>query len=265
MLLSDTTIRTAKPTEKPRKLSDGRGLYLLVKRVSGKSDSGKWWRFDYRFDGKRKTLSMGTYPDVSLAKARARCDEARRLLADDIDPGAERKTEKSAQVTTFEAVARKWYAKQRVSMVPSFAAKVIRSLEVDVFPAIGARAIDEIKPPEVLAMLRKVEARGALETLKRVRQRTSDVFTFAIATGVRADVNPVVGLEKALQTAKAEHRPSLHFRELPEFFIRLNAARISAPVKHAVRLSLLTFLRPGELRCARVIIQTPRARSAGDL
>lgn len=242
MPLSDTAVRAAKPSDRPVKLFDGRGLFLLVTPAGG-----KLWRFKYRFADKEKLLALGKYPEITLKEARMRSDDARKLLARAIDPGEQRKVGEN----TFEVVARRWYALQKASLVESFAIKVIRSLETDAFPAIGGRPINDIKPPEVLAMLRKVEARGALETLKRVRQRVADVFTFAIAEGLREDVNPVTGLEKALKSAKAEHRPSLHARQLPEFFIRLDAARISRPVKLAVRLSLLTFLRPGELRCAR--------------
>ncbi|WP_291981853.1 integrase arm-type DNA-binding domain-containing protein [Candidatus Accumulibacter sp. ACC005] len=242
MALSDAAVRSAKSTERPTKLFDGRGLFLFVTPAGG-----KLWRFKYCYAGKEKLLSLGRYPDITLKEARALSDDARKLLAHGIDPGDRRK----AGASTFEAVARRWFAKQQAALVPAFARKVIRSLEADVFPTLGNRPINDIKPPEVLMVLRKVEARGALETLKRIRQRVADVFTFAIAEGLREDVNPVTGLEKALKTAKAEHRPSLHSRELPEFFIRLDAARISKPVKLAVRLSLLTFLRPGELRCAR--------------
>lgn len=241
MPLSDMAVRSAKPTDRPQKFFDGHGLFLLVTPAGG-----KLWRFKYFFSGKEKLLALGKYPQITLKEARTLSEDARKLLAH-ADPGEQRK----AGANTFEAVARRWFARQQKSLVARFATKVIRSLEADVFPVIGDRSVNEIKPPEVLAMLRKIEARGALETLKRVRQRVADVFTFAITEGLREDVNPVTGLEKALQSAKAEHRPSLHSRELPEFFIRLDAARISRPVKFALRLSLLTFLRPGELRCAR--------------
>lgn len=250
MPLTDVAVRTARPTDKPLKLADGRGLFLYVSPTGG-----KLWRLKYRVDGKEKLLSFGKYPQVSLKEARARCAAAHDLLAEGTDPGVKRKAEAAARklagANSFEAVARLWFAKQKPSLVATYAEKIIRSLEVDAFPVIGKRPINEIRPPEVLAMLRKVEARGALETLKRVRQRCADVFTFAIASGLREAENPVTGLEKTLKTARATHRASLPARELPEFFIRLDAARISLPVKLAVRLALLTFLRPGELRCAR--------------
>lgn len=248
MALSDVAVRNAQPKDKPYKLTDGRGLYLLV------TSAGKYWRFDYRFDGKRKTLAIGVYPDVTLAHARERREDARKLLANEIDPGAARQEDKRAKLqateNSFEAIARRWHNTKQHDLVPAYAEKILRSLEVDVFPAIGSRPISEIKPPEVLAMLRKIEARGALEQLKRVRQRCSDVFTYSIAEGQREAENPVTGLFKALKTQKATHRPALHVRDLPEFFIRLDAARISLPVKQAIRLMVLLFLRPGEMRSA---------------
>lgn len=250
MPLTDVEVRSAKPGDKPVKLSDGEGMFLYIVPTGG-----KLWRLKYRVDGKEKLLSMGQYPEVTLKQARARRDDARRLLAEGLDPGAIRKATKAAKtagtVNSFEAVARLWFAKEKASLVATFAAKVIRSLEADVFPAIGTRPVNEIRPPEIVGLLRKIEARGAMETLKRVRQRCADVFTFAITEGLREDVNPVIGMEKSFKPVRPVHRASLPARELPEFFIRLTAARISQPVKLAVRLTLLTFLRPGELRGAR--------------
>lgn len=250
MPLTDVSVRTARPIDKPVKLADSQGMFLYVTPAGG-----KLWRLKYRIGGKEKLLAIGKYPQVSLKEARSLAAAARHLLSQGVDPGEKRKAEAAAKrmagANSFEAVARLWFAKQKPSLVPTYAEKIIRSLEVDVFPVIGKRPIDEIRPPEVLAMLRKVEARGALETLKRVRQRAADVFHFAIASGLREAENPVVGLEKTLKTARVEHRASLPARELPELFIRLSAARISLPVKLAVRLALLTFLRPGELRGAR--------------
>lgn len=216
---------------------------------------GKLWRLKYRINDKEKHLPLGRYPDVSLEEARAARDAARKKIAQGIDPAEERKAEKAARKiavnTSFESVARAWFEKISSSVVPEYAEKIIRSLEKDVFPQLGSRSINDIRPPEILAVLRKIESRGSLETLKRVRQRCSDIFTFAIAAGLRENENPVSGLEKVLKTAKAVHRPSLPARRLPELFIRLDAVRISSPVKNAIRLIVLTFLRPAELRCAR--------------
>ena len=248
MGLSDVELKNAKPRERPYKLSDGRGLYMLI------SPAGKYWRLDYRFEGKRKTLALGVYPDVTLAQARDRREDARKLLANEVDPGAAKREAKLAKLhasgNNFETIARKWHETKQHDLVAAYAEKILHSLELDVFPIIGSRPVSEIKPPEVLTMLRRIEARGTLEQLKRVRQRCSDVFTYAIAEGMRESENPVTGLFKALKTQKAKHRPALHVRDLPEFFIRLDVARISLPVKQAIRLMVLLFLRPGEMRGA---------------
>lgn len=274
MGLTDIAVRNAKPGLKPLKertgrplkdengkqrfestdkaytLADEKGLYVQV------TPSGsKLWRLKYRFVGKEKLLALGEYPQVSLAEARDRRDEARKLLAAGIDPSEHKKAMKAAKAAeaanSFEAVARQWHTKVKVSLVPEYANKILRSLELDVFPVIGTRPIADIKPPEMLAMLRKIEARGALETLKRVRQRCADIFTFAIASGLRSAENPVTGLEKTLQTAKVRHHPALHVRQLPDLFLRLDIVRVSEPIKQAIRLAILLFLRPGELRSAR--------------
>lgn len=249
MSLTNTQIIAAKPAEKPYKLVDEKGMFLFV------TPSGsKLWRLKYRYLGKEKLLALGKYPQVGLKRARELRDDARKQLESGSDPSEIKKNEKSARRisadNSFEAVARHWFIKQRSKLEMAYAEKIIRSLEADVFPSIGTRPINDIKPPEVLAMLRKIEARGALETLKRVRQRVADVFTFAIVSGLRESENPVLGLEKALKTVRTKHRASLPAKELPEFFIRLEAARLSLPVKQAVRLITLLFLRPGELRSA---------------
>ncbi|HJV26864.1 MAG TPA: integrase arm-type DNA-binding domain-containing protein [Aromatoleum sp.] len=248
-MLTDTACRNAEAIDKPRKLADDKGLYLLIS-----SSGAKYWRMDYRYAGKRKTLALGVYPETSLKSARQKRDDARRALDLGDDPSEVRRQEKVARkvaaATSFEAVAREWYEKKAHEWVPDYASKVITSLEQDLFPSIGRRPVTEITASDLLAALRKVEARGALETLKRVRQRASDVFLYAIATG-RAENNPVAGLYKALKTAPAKHRPALHPSDLRDFFIRLEVVRVSDLVKHAVRLLTLTFLRPGELRGGR--------------
>lgn len=174
MPLSDTAVRNAKPADKPAKLADEKGLYLLV-APSG----GKWWRLDYRFDGKRKTLSMGTYPETSLKEARRKRDEARERLAQGIDPGEQRKAMKAAQTAetdTFEVVAREWFAKYQPNWAATHADKIITRLEKDAFPWLGKRPIREINAPEILTVLRRIEARGALDTAHRVHQNCGQVF-----------------------------------------------------------------------------------------
>lgn len=249
MALTDTAIRKARPGEKPYKLADEKGLFLLV----GIKPGALYWRLKYRFAGKEKLLALGVYPEVPLKVARQKRDDARRLLDAGKDPSETRRVEKIARKVaadaSFEIVAREWHEKKRGEWLDTYAAKVLTSLEQDLFPALGHRPVSEISAAEILAVLRKVEARGALETLKRVRQRASDIFLYAIATG-RADNNPVTGLHKALKVASVEHRAALHPTALREFFIRLDAVRVTRMVKNAIRLLALTFLRPGELRGA---------------
>lgn len=249
MALNDTVVRQIKPSDKPQKLADGDGLYLLV-QASG----SKLWRFDYRFLDKRKTLALGRYPDVSLKAARHALAEARSLLAEGTDPGAARKDAKRAArvaaANSFEAVARAWWEKWRADRTEGTASGAIRALEIHVFPRLGSMPISSIGPVDVLEVLRKIEAKGSTEMLKRVRARIGEVFIFAIANGLAAS-NPSEGLHKAVKTHTEQRRPALRASELREFFIRLDAVRISQPIKLAIRLLVLTFVRPGELRCAQ--------------
>src|SRR5471030_1807876 len=207
MALTDTAIRKAKPTDKPIKLFDERGLLLLIAPAGG-----KWWRFRYRFDGKYKTLALGIYPDVPLAKAREKRDRARELLADGIDPGEDRKKQRAetAERATngFEVVAREWFAKYSPSWASSHAEKIIKRLENDVFPWVGKRPIAEITAPELLKMLRRIEGRGALDTAHRAHQNCGQIFRYAIATG-RASRDPAADLKGALPPAKHEHFASI--------------------------------------------------------
>lgn len=248
MALTDTEIRKAKQEDASRKLADEKGLYLLV-TASG----SKLWRMNYRYAGKYKTLALGVYPEVSLKQARDRRDEARKVLAEGIDPSAARQEVKRvrriAAENTFEAIARAWFETRHRQVVSDHAKRIQASLENDVFPEIGKLPITEVKPSDVLSLLRKVEARGALDTVKRLRQRISDVFIFAIAAGL-ATINPAAGLHKAVAHQKATHRPALLASDLRDFFMKLEVVRISQPIKAALRLLVLTFVRPGELRGA---------------
>lgn len=248
MSLTDTAIRKATPAEKPFKLYDEKGLFLLIN-----PNDSRYWKFKYRFAGKEKKLSLGVYPEVTLKQARQKRDEARAILDAGGDPGERRRADKIASKVAsdnvFEAVAREWHDKKKGEWVDTYAVKVLTSLEQDLFPTLGRRPISEISAAEMLSTLRKVEARGALETLKRVRQRASDIFIYAIATS-RAETNPVAGLEKALKVASTTHRPALRAAGLRDFFIRLDTVRVSKMVKSAIQLLAMTFLRPGELRGA---------------
>lgn len=249
MALNDTVVRQIKPSDRPQKLTDGDGLYLLVQPAGS-----KLWRFDYRFLDKRKTLALGRYPDVSLKAARQALAEARTMLADGTDPGAARKDAKrSARVAaanSFEAIARAWWEKWRTDRTEGTASGAIRALEIHVFPRLGSVPISSIGPVDVLEVLRKIEAKGSTEMLKRVRARIGEIFIFAIANGI-ATSNPTEGLHKAVKTHTEQRRPALRASELRDFFIRLEAVRISQPIKLAIRLLVLTFVRPGELRCAQ--------------
>ena len=190
MALTDTAIRNAKPgktpkgkaTAKPYKMGDAGGLYLEVAPAGG-----KYWRFKYRIGGKQKRLSMGVYPDVPLAKARERRDEARKLLADGIDPSEHRKATKTARAdraaNSFEVVAREWYGKLGPTWNAAHGDRIIRRLERDVFPWIGGRPVAEVTAPELLAVLRRIESRGALETAHRALGNCGQIFRYAIATG----------------------------------------------------------------------------------
>ena len=249
MPLTDTAIRTTKPADKPIKLFDERGLLLLV-APSG----GKWWRFRYRFDGKHKSLSMGVYPDVSLAKARERRDEARKLLADGIDPSKNRKAQKAARAdrnaNSFEVVAREWFAKFKPNWVEAHSDKVIRRLERDVFPWIGGDPIAEVRAPDLLACLRRVESRGTVETAHRALQSCGQIFRYTIATG-RASRDPSGDLRGALSTVKGTHLASITEPTAVGGLLRAcDGYQGSLVTKCALRLAPLVFVRPGELRKA---------------
>lgn len=249
MALTDLMVRNAKPAERPQKLFDGRGLYLLVSPAGG-----KWWRFKYRYGGKEKSLSLGVYPDVSLKLARERRDAARQLLAKGIDPGIERKIQKDASVeraaNSFETVAREWFAKYSPGWAESHAGKIMGRLEKDVFPWLGGRPIAEITALEVLAVLRRVEARGALDTAHRVLQNCGQVFRYAIATG-RAAHDVCSGLRDALPPTRHTHFPSItEPSEVGALLRALEAFKGTFVVQCALRLAPQLFVRPGELRTA---------------
>jgi integrase len=244
--LTNTAIRNAKPKRKPFKLFDERGLYLLVNAV------GKYFRFDYRFGGKRKTLALGVYPEVSLADGRDKRDVARKLLANGIDPGAQRKALRASKAhraaNSFEVVAREWYAKFSPNWAASHGDKIIRRLERDIFPWMGARPVAEITAPELLNVLRRIENRGAIETAHRALQNCSQVFRYAIATA-RAERDPSGDLRGALPPAKGKHFPAITApKQIGELLRAIDGYRGSLVTKCALRLAPLVFVRPGELR-----------------
>ena len=249
MALTDTALRNAKPSNKPIRLTDDGGLYLLLN-----PNGSKWWRFDYRFAGKRKTLSMGVYPDVGLKDARERRDLARKQLANDIDPAENRKAQKAASVersaNSFEVIAREWFEKRRSSWSASHADKIIKRLENDVFPWLGGRAIAEITAPDVLSVLRRIEGRGTLDTAHRAAGNCSQVFRYAIATG-RAERDPLPDLRGALPPARGGNFAAITDPNgVGELLRAFDAFRGTFIVKCALEVAPRVFVRPGELRKA---------------
>jgi integrase len=249
MPLTDTAIRNAKPGDKARKMFDGGGLYLEV-APSG----GKWWRLKYRFGGKEKRLSLGVYPDISLKKARERRDEARKLLANEIDPSENRKAKKAAKVeraaNSFEILAREWYAKHSPNWSANHSDRIIRRLERDIFPWIGGKPIADIAAPQLLEVIRRIEQRGALETAHRALGNCGQVFRYAVATG-RAERDPSGDLRGALPPVKGTHfAAATEPGKVAEILRVLDGYEGTLPVRCALRLAPLVFVRPGELRHA---------------
>lgn len=249
MALTDTAIRNAKPSEKPYPIRDGKGLYIIVNPTGA-----KWWRLDYRFGGKRKTLSMGVYPEVGLKTARDRRDEARRLIAEGIDPGENRKIQKAARhdraENSFEVVAREWFAKFSPNWAVSHSSKIIRRLESDVFPWIGGKPIAEIKAFELRLAIKKIESRGVLETAHRALQNCSQIFRYAVAHGL-CERDPSVDLRGALPPVKGRNFAAIiDPAGVAKLLRSFDSFSGSYTTLCALRLSPLVFVRPGELRKA---------------
>jgi integrase len=248
MTLTAVEIKNVKPLEKPLKLSDGGGLYVLVSPTGS-----KYWRLDYRFKGKRKTLAIGVYPAVTLLKARERREAARKLLADGIDPSENRKADKCTVKTdqaanSFESIARDWYANRSQTWAASHGEKIIQRLQRDVFPWLGARPITTITAQELLAVVRRIEERNANETARRALLNCSQVFRYAIATG-RAERDPVPDLRGALQPVKSTHFATMTDPKAIGALLRaIENYQGSFVTRQALRLAPLVFLRPGELR-----------------
>ncbi len=247
MPLTATAIRNAKPGRKPKRLYDSGGLYLEISPVGG-----RWWRFAYRFGGKRKLLSVGVLQDVSLAAARKRRDEARALLADGVDPSAARKAAKretaGRAANSFEGVAREWYGKQVHTWVPTHASDVLRRLEANLFPEIGATPIAELTAPALLAALRKMEDRGAHDLAHRVLQVAGQVFRYGIATG-RCERDLSTDLRGALTPHKPRNQAAVTPDELPALLRAIDGYDELGDklTGYALRLLALTFVRTGEL------------------
>lgn len=250
-MLTDTAIRKTKPSAKPLKLSDGLGMYLLVK-----PDGGRYWRLDYRHSGKRKTLALGVYPEVSLADARERRASARKLLANDIDPCAARKESKQAQlkatappIDTFEAVARTWMARQDVAEVTANKNRWI--METFLFPEIGSHPIAEITPRILLDALRKIEDAGKLDTASRAKIKAGQVFRYALLEG-KVENDPTASLRGALKPPKPKHHSAVTDpSRIGELLRAIDGFSGQFVTLAALKLAPLVFVRPGELRKAK--------------
>lgn len=249
MPLTDTAVRNIKPGVRPIKLFDERGLYLEVS-----PSGGKWWRLKYRFDNKEKRISLGVYPDVSLKDARDRRDEARKLLANGVDPSENRKAIKSTRMdraaNSFEVVGREWFAKYSPTWASNHGDRTIRRFERDIFPWIGSKPIAEITAPELLAVIRRIESRGALETAHRALGNCGQVFRYAVATG-RAERDPSGDLRGALPPVKGTHfAATTEPKRVAEILRAMDGYEGTLTVRCALRLAPLVFVRPGELRNA---------------
>jgi len=246
MKLNDRQIKNAKPAEKPFKLNDGKGLYLYI-NTSG----GKLWRFDFSYNGKRKTLSIGKYPTVSLVEARQAAENARRLLVSGQDPSEAKQQEKrerqTAALNTFESIARRWHSDNLIRWKENHAARVLRYFETDVFPVIGAMPIQEIRVSDIKTVLDGVMTRGVNNTAEKIREWTGAIFDYAVMLEV-VETNPAYSLRKYIPAKQTDHRPALPREELTEFFRRLILAEIEPQNRIALILNMLTFLRSTELR-----------------
>ncbi len=247
MKLTNIVCKNAKPKEKPYKLSDGGGLYLLVK-----TNAAKHWRLKYRFLGKEKLLALGPYPVISLADAREARDSAKKLLIAGTDPITHKQDRtrlaiRNAQ-NTFKSVALEWHGNQVEKWSANHSLNVMRRLDVDIFPYIGSRPIADIDAPELLEVLRRIEKRGALDVAGRVKQICGQVFRYGIATG-KCKRDHSADLKGALKKGKSGHYPALDIKEMPEFLKALerNEPRLFSRTRRAIKVLMLTFVRTNEL------------------
>ncbi|EGI2710087.1 tyrosine-type recombinase/integrase [Salmonella enterica subsp. enterica serovar Typhimurium] len=248
MKLTARQISTAKPTEKPYKLSDGGGLYLLVN-----PNGSRYWRMKYRYAGKEKLLSIGVYPDVTLAEARDKRTQAKRILAAGDDPSevkqAEREAKNLAVNNSFELLALEWHEHKKPNWSSGYADDILEYLRKDIFPYIGKKAITDIKPMTMLSVLKKMEDRGVLDKLKKTRQACRQIFTYAIITGI-AEFNPVTDLAGALKTPKQQHFPHLMPTQIGPFIHAVNTYSGSKVTRIATLLLMYTSVRTIELRAS---------------
>ena len=245
--LSAVQVKGAKPKEKTYKLSDGKGLNLEVR-----PNGSKYWRLSYRYQQKKKqkTLALGVYPVVSLADARELTLEAKKLLQQNLDPSVHKRRQKiETSEHTFKLIAELWHKKESGRWSQDHADKVWQSLKVDAFPHIGDMPIKDIRTPDVLAVIRQIESRGALDVASRVKQRIRSVLRYAIQTGI-LEFNVADALDGVIQTRKTQHRKALKLEELPSFLNAIDTYPSYPLTGYALQLIVHTFVRPGELRSA---------------
>ncbi|WP_420993674.1 tyrosine-type recombinase/integrase [Cupriavidus sp. 30B13] len=249
MSLTDLAVRNAKPLDKPYKMTDGDGMFLLVQ-----PNGGKYWRLAYRYLGKQKTLALGVYPEVSLASARQRRAEAREKLAAGFDPGelkkSDKRTARLAAENSFEVVANAWLKEHGSTVTPKQCEKTLSRLKNDVYPWLGKRPITEIEAPEILAVLKRIDGRGARFTAHRVRSEIGRVFLYGVKEGLCTS-NPAAALVKAIPPAKATHFASItEPAKVGEMLRAFDGFSGTFTVLCALKLAPLVFVRPGELRKA---------------
>lgn len=249
MSLTDRQIRNAPSVEKSTKLSDEKGLFLLVN-----PNGSRYWRLKYRIAGKEKLLSLGVYPETSLSEARSRRDEARKLIAQGIDPSEHRKSSKQANMAacenSFESIAREWHSKNTGKWSRDHATRILQRLEVEIFPEIGSTDVANIKTKDLLTPLRKVEERGALDLAVRLRQHIHGILRYAVQIGL-IEANPATDTTGAIATRKATHRPALPLERIPGLLERIEQDNGRLLTKFALQFTLLTFVRSSEIRFMR--------------
>lgn len=247
MALTDIKVRSAKPQEKEYTLVDGDGMFLLIH-----PNGSKYWRFRFRFGGKQHLMAFGVYPETSLADARQKREESRRLVAAGIDPREHKravKEEQTKEAITFESVARDWHATNK-KWSEDHSRRVLKSLEDNLFSAIGKRSIEELKTRDLLAPIKVVEATGRLEIASRLQQRTTAIMRYAVQSGL-IDYNPAQEMAGAVASSNRVHRPALELKRLPELLRRIDGYTGRPLTRLAVELTLLIFIRSSELRFAR--------------
>ncbi|GHV49915.1 integrase [Deltaproteobacteria bacterium] len=245
MPLTDTAIRAVKPSDKQQKLFDERGLFLLVAPTGSKI-----WRFKYRFQGKEKLISFGHYPDVSLKDAREKATEARKILGSGNDPSAERKAAKLQLANTFELVAREWHEKQAAAWSAHYAMRMLSNMEKNIFPHIGARPVADIKPSELLPVMRAMEARNAVTIAHTMRAACSGIFRYAVITG-RAERDPAADIRGAITPHVTKNRAAITDPvEVGKLLLAIDKYRGTFVVRNSLRLMNLTFCRANEIRLA---------------